>query len=224
MIKTLYPIFQHWSEKGSVYIISDTHFDDEDRKFMGYDISEQDQIDVLKKYCHKNDTLIHLGDVGNPEYMNQLKCYKVLIMGNHDQSVKKFKPYFNEIYPGPLMISEKIILSHEPLKNTTFALNIHGHDHNGKNWKLLYYYIKYGIKPFFYYDEEFDRMHIQYSDLLNALINGTKINCASNVINFNPYNLKDIINSGILKLIKSIHRQIIDDATMRKELDDLFNK
>lgn len=129
MIKTLYPIFQHWSKKGSVYIISDTHFDDKDREFMGYNISEQDQIYILKKYCHKNDTLIHLGDVGNPEYLNQLKCYKVLIMGNHDQSIEKFKPYFNEIYSGPLIIAEKIILSHE-LLDINWAWNIHGHNHN----------------------------------------------------------------------------------------------
>ena len=27
--------------------------------------------------------------LGNPEYLNKLKCYKVLIMGNHDQSSEK---------------------------------------------------------------------------------------------------------------------------------------
>ena len=49
-------------------------------------------------------------------------------MGNHDQSVKKFKPYFNEVYAGPLVIAEKIILSHEPL-DIDWAWNIHGHNH-----------------------------------------------------------------------------------------------
>ena len=37
---------------------------------------------------------------------------------------------FDEVYTGPLMISEKIILSHEPIKNINWALNIHGHDHS----------------------------------------------------------------------------------------------
>ena len=32
MIETLYKPFQKWSEKGSVYLISDTHFDDIDRE------------------------------------------------------------------------------------------------------------------------------------------------------------------------------------------------
>lgn len=129
MIKTLYPCFQHWSAKGSVYLISDTHFEDEDRPYMGYNISEQEQIDILKRYCHKNDTLIHLGDVGNPEWMNQLRCYKVLIMGNHDQSIQKFESYFNEVYSGPLIIADKILLSHEPL-DIDWAWNIHGHLHD----------------------------------------------------------------------------------------------
>ncbi len=32
MIKSLYDCFQHWSEKGSVYIMSDPHFEDIDCK------------------------------------------------------------------------------------------------------------------------------------------------------------------------------------------------
>lgn len=36
---------------------------------------------------------------------------------------------FNEIYEGPLMISEKIILSHEPI-DVPWAFNFHGHDHS----------------------------------------------------------------------------------------------
>lgn len=35
---------------------------------------------------------------------------------------------FDEIYEGPLMIGEKLLLSHEPI-NQQFALNIHGHNH-----------------------------------------------------------------------------------------------
>ena len=38
---------------------------------------------------------------------------------------------FDEIYEGPLFISEKILLSHEPVFGLSWCLNIHGHDHNG---------------------------------------------------------------------------------------------
>ena len=134
MIKTLYPTFRRWSEKGSVYIISDTHFEDEDCKLMDPNwISPEEQVAILKKYVKKNDTLIHLGDVGNPQWMKEIAGYKVLITGNHDRGVQIYEPFFDEIYNGPLFISDKIILSHEPVA-IEFALNIHGHNHNHE-WK-----------------------------------------------------------------------------------------
>lgn len=133
MIKSLYSTFQRWSSSGSVWIVSDTHFDDGDRELMGYTISTQEHVDIIKRVVCKNDTLIHLGDVGNPDYFNTIKGYKVLIMGNHDQSVKRFEPYFDEIYAGPLFVGEKILLSHEPISLGDIAINLHGHDHNPGN-------------------------------------------------------------------------------------------
>ena len=136
MIKTLYPCFQHWSAKGSVYLVSDTHFFDNDREVMGYNIPESVQLERIISTCHKNDTLIHLGDVGSVEWMNKIKAYKVLIMGNHDQSIEEMRKYFDEVYSGPLWISQKLVLSHEPLITQTWstvetiAFNIHGHDHD----------------------------------------------------------------------------------------------
>ena len=133
MIKTLYPPFRKWSEKGSVWIISDTHFDDPDRNVMGYEISEEEQTERIRKKAHRCDCLIHLGDVGNPERMREIKAYKVLIMGNHDQSVERFAPYFDEIYSGPLFIADRLLLSHEPTYGQEFYFNVHGHDHSPEN-------------------------------------------------------------------------------------------
>ena len=39
---------------------------------------------------------------------------------------------FDEIYEGPLMIAEKLILSHEPI-NVPWAFNIHGHVHDRRH-------------------------------------------------------------------------------------------
>lgn len=138
MIKSLYPCFKHWSKEGGVYLVSDTHFKDLDRDYMGYFISNEDQFYLLNDTCHKNDTLIHLGDVGDLEYIKKLRCYKVLIMGNHDQSIEKMEEVFDEVYSGPLWISQKLVLSHEPVYLQTYdtsqttAFNIHGHDHGGQ--------------------------------------------------------------------------------------------
>lgn len=39
---------------------------------------------------------------------------------------------FDEVYEGPLMISEKLILSHEPV-DVPWAFNLHGHIHDSKH-------------------------------------------------------------------------------------------
>ena len=131
MIKSLYPKFQSWSDGGSVMILSDTHFEDSDCELMDEEwITPQEQVDIINSKVMKCDTFVHLGDVGNPEWLKKIKAhYKVLIMGNHDQSVKKFEPYFDEVYTGPLFIGEKILLSHEPIYGLSWCLNIHGHNH-----------------------------------------------------------------------------------------------
>ena len=130
MINSLYDKFKPWSAKGSIFIISDTHFDDADCKFMDPNwITPQEHMNILKKDIHKGDTLIHLGDVGDASYLDELKCYKVLITGNHDV-LSKVASHFDEVYTGPLFIADRLVLSHEPLDGLeNFAMNIHGHDH-----------------------------------------------------------------------------------------------
>ena len=130
MIDTLYPVFRRWSEKGSVWLVSDTHFDDPGREYMGYEITSEEHAEIIRRTCHRNDTLIHLGDVGNPEYFKNVKAHKVLMLGNHDHKPSYYEGYFDEIYDGPLFVAKKILLSHEPLPGDCY-LNIHGHNHSG---------------------------------------------------------------------------------------------
>ena len=130
MIPSLYKIFQKWCEHGSIYIISDTHFDDDDCRYMDPNwITPQEHMKILKEDIKKNDTLIHLGDVGRADYLDELKCYKVLITGNHDV-LSKVASHFDEVYTGPLFIADRILLSHEPIEGLEyFCYNIHGHVH-----------------------------------------------------------------------------------------------
>jgi calcineurin-like phosphoesterase family protein len=205
MIDTLYDKFKPWSAKGSIYIISDTHFEDADCKLMDKNwISPQEHIDNIKKYVHKNDTLIHLGDVGNPEWMAQIKAHKVLIMGNHDAGAMNYGKstiiahngnkiditYFDEIYTGPLFIAEKILLSHEPIINGSAWFNIHGHDHN----KLSY--------------TEW-RNNDGFSESWNEL------NLAANVVDYKVYNLGNGIKNGLLSYVDGVHRLTIDRASRK---------
>ena len=64
MISTLYEPFRHWSDKGSVYILSDLHFDDSDCKLMDPNwITPEEQLEIINKWVFKSDTFVCLGDV-----------------------------------------------------------------------------------------------------------------------------------------------------------------
>lgn len=134
MIESLYPCFQKWSANGKVWIISDTHFDDADCKYMDPDWPQPYiHVRTIKRYMHKHDTLICLGDVGNPVYFDSMMAYKVLITGNHDRGASHYQRHFNEVFTGPLFVGERILLSHEPIYGLNWCVNIHGHDHNGEH-------------------------------------------------------------------------------------------
>ena len=190
MISSLYDKFKPWSAMGSIYLISDTHFDDADCKYMDSNwISPAEHMEILKNKIYKSDTLIHLGDVGDASYLDELKCYKVLITGNHD-ILSKVASHFNEVYNGPLFIADRILLSHEPIYGMEkFALNIHGHVHQGYTCA--------------YYDNG--------KELITS-----HLNLASDVAQYMPCSLGDLIKSGFLSGKVNYHRLTIDDATERK--------
>lgn len=201
MYKGLYDCFKHWYHGGSIYIISDPHFNDPEMVYLRKNyISDIEQVKRINSKVGKNDTIIFLGDIGDLSFIQQIRGYKILIQGNHDRGATIYKrdylkihtpdhanlpiqvdnKLFDEVYEGCLMISDKIILSHEPV-DFPYAYNIHGHVHG---------------------EHEDDNMHLNV--------------CAEH-IDYTPICLKDILNSGHLKGILSIHRECIDKATDRKQ-------
>ena len=132
--KGLYKIFaDKWIHNGSVYFYSDPHFADDEMKYLRKNyIGDDAQVAAINKVIGKHDTIIFLGDIGDVEIIKRIRGYKVLVMGNHDKGATNYLDYFDEVYEGALMISDKIILSHEPILNLpSFMFNIHGHDHAG---------------------------------------------------------------------------------------------
>lgn len=290
MISILYDCFKHWSKAGSVYIYSDPHFSDvEHFKLLKANhnvpegintVEELDELQInnINTVCHKCDTLILLGDIGNIELVKRLKAgYKVLITGNHDRGVSyykrviktekvafKFSPeqiegykkiekdfghldgpgdaaalgsyqtnyvnalltthfynnpikdgklkvkhngaievgyngnndtwyyfvtvdnrLFDEVYSGPLMISDKIILSHEPIVPCPrYLVNLHGHTHDRPD--------KYEFLDHLYY------------------------NFCSEAIGYKPVSLSKLIKEGLLSGVDDIHRVAVDRAVERK--------
>lgn len=209
MIKSLYKIFQHWSKNGSVYLYSDPHFGDwESYTFRGLTTNktkeelDQFQVDNINKVVHKSDTIIFLGDIGDPSLLKKIRGYKVLITGNHDKGSSIYEEYFDEIYTGCLTISDRIILSHEPIENCPpFLFNIHGHDHSGRDFTT------YVLKD---YDADMSGSEMSKNYLTcikNYKLN--KLNLCAEWINYTPVSLADIIKSGVLTNISTIHRDYL---------------
>ena len=130
-ISGMYDLFNERWCKQTIWLISDTHFGDEDlRAGIPGRISDDDLVKLINSKVGKKDTLIHLGDVGDIEFMKKIRGYKILIMGNHDAGKTNYEGVFDEVYTGPLMVGEKLLLSHEPV-DIPWVFNIHGHDHYG---------------------------------------------------------------------------------------------
>ena len=229
----IYPIFsEKWKNYQTCWIISDTHFNDEEVKGFSNRPTDEEFVKKINSKVGRNDILIVLGDVGDTEYIKQIRGYKILIAGNHDagrtnyerqKNYRKFdkdkyqrdeailemqrmfpncyytvsegydfhSPFeywevcadnklFDEVYSGPLMIGEKLMLSHEPL-DIKWAFNLHGHVHS--------------------HSHKNDKYHF---------------NCCAEAINFSPINFNQWMKMGYIAGIESIHRSTIDTATIRK--------
>lgn len=131
----LYPCFKHWEEKNTIWLYSDPHFGDEQarafrKELLGWDITDQEKVQRINSKVGKNDIIIFLGDIGDTTYINNVRGYKVLVMGNHDKGKTNYESIFDEVYDGSLTLNKKVILSHVPFL-TEYFFNIHGHVHRG---------------------------------------------------------------------------------------------
>lgn len=191
----LYQPFEKWYHGGTIWLYSDPHFqtDTEMEEFFKWPSAEE-RLAKINACVTKNDTFICLGDVGDRlDLISKIKAsYKVLITGNHDKGATVYQDYFDEVYDGPLFISDKILLSHERI-NLPFCINIHGHEHCGES-----------------------TMDLVGIETVIGMVQTASFNIASDVVDFKPVRLDELINKYPLKKVKSIHRITIDNAVKDK--------
>lgn len=245
MIKSLYKQFQYWSEEGSVYIISDPHFGDTDMNWRWNLISKDWPFAVLdwinKEYTaeciasyiiwninitvHKGDTLVILGDVGDIEYVKQIRCCnKILIKGNHDSGSKNYqrKQYFSEVPKSIPVWQSK--LSEDFVRYLNFPeLNdtkIEYHDNRLFNEVyegplFIGEKILLSHEPIFGLEDLCLNIHGHVHGV--PVVNDFgHINVVAEAVDFIPLSLGRLINGGALSSILGIHRCTIDRATERK--------
>lgn len=233
MLPGIYDSFQHWGEKHqTVWIYSDPHFnDDELAGGIKNRPSAEEQVKRINAKCGRRDCLIILGDVGDIEYVRQLRAeYKVLIMGNHDAGSSNYKrQVIKEIYDQDKYTKEQAIAE----AKTKFP-----------NWKIT-------VSEDYSFHSPFTRWIVCADNLLfdevyeGALIVGEKLilthepieipwlfnihghdhaghkranhlNVCSDAIGWEPVNFNQFLKSGFTSKIQTIHRETIDNATKRK--------
>ena len=99
MIEGLYKCFDHWHKQGTVWLYSDTHFNEDEDLHVPFSNrpSAEEQIKMINSKVGRKDTLILLGDVGDIECAQQLRGYKILIKGNHDGGLSNYEDVFDEV-------------------------------------------------------------------------------------------------------------------------------
>ena len=93
----LYDNYKHWyhavdpKHYGVVWVFADPHFGEKNVHWWPepYEI-----VDKINSTVGKKDTIIFLGDIGDPKYIKDIKGYKVLFTGNHDKGVSNYKKKF----------------------------------------------------------------------------------------------------------------------------------
>lgn len=241
MINSLYKTFQRWSDRGSVWIISDPHFEDEDCLLMNPNwISPDQYIENLNKKVHKGDTLICLGDVGNIEWIRKIKASrKILIKGNHDDkgdqyyireirreiydskeyTPKQIREELMEKYPGyRIEISRECYEFHSPFTRYYVYIDNMLFDEVYSGALFIADKILLSHEPIFglpfcvnIHGHHHNGEHRYYDEY------GCKhINLAADVCDYEPINLGKEIKNGLFSDIPQIHRITIDSATERK--------
>lgn len=82
--------------------------------------------------------------------------WKIVDVKEHYQLIEPFYSWevtvdnclFDEVYEGPVAIGKKLILSHEPIPNCTWAANLHGHIHSAEPNPFNFCSLAIGYEPY----------------------------------------------------------------------------
>lgn len=230
-IPGLYKVFQEKWTRQAVWMISDTHFEDADCKVMDSNwVSPDEAVARINARVGRKDTLIHLGDVGNPEWVKKIRGYKVLVMGNHDAGRTNYerKVYKEKFDASQYTKSEVYAKMERKYPNCKYSVEEQHNFHAPFDYWLA-------TADNLLFDEVYEGPLMAGPKLilshepLNAPWafnihghdhSGSKsdghLNLVSNVINYTPVQLNALMKRGITSNVLDIHRDTINTATIRK--------
>lgn len=230
----LYPAFaKAWPLNGNVWLYSDPHFADPEMPHIRKNyIGDDEQVKRINRKVGRNDVLIILGDVGDTSYVSKLHGYKVLIMGNHDKGATNYKRIISVIGNDTCPICGNGVVydgrtwdtcgpdyawcptcgTVKPKRAEVIDNHLFDEVYTGVlmiNEKIILSHQPIANLPPFMFN-------IHGHDHSNWFTGSRHLNVCAEHINYTPVSLTEIIKSGMLKDVESIHRLQIDATVAKK--------
>ena len=232
MIAGLYDMFNFmWDRYQTIHLISDTHFDDEELYIGTKKIERADSDEYVKLINSKvgrKDLLIHLGDCGNLEQIAKIRGNKVLIMGNHDTGATKYKhqswrkDFDKDEYTRAEVLAEMKKLypnCHYDIRDSyDFECWVATADNGLFDW-VFEGPVQIGEKLILSHEP----LECGWAFNIHGHIHATNYKddarhmciCPDVTGNFEPVNFNQLMKSGFMSKIETLHRSVINTATKR---------
>ena len=224
----LYDIFQErWGQSQSCYIYSDPHFNDDELAGGIKDRpSAEEQVKRINAKCGRRDCLIILGDVGDAEYVRQLRAeYKILIMGNHDAGSTRYKRHRDTIVLSTYDFTQEEAIEEMERRYPGYQIKFECMGNAGWVFSIDNKLFDEVYEGALIIGEKLILSHepVDVPWLFNVHGHNhtdrkrqNHLNVCSDVIGWEPVNFTQFLKSGFASKIQTIHRQTIDKATERK--------
>ena len=233
MVTGLYNIFNTLWGMQTIWLYSDPHFGEtEEESGLTNKPTDAEQVRRINSKVGRKDTIIFLGDIGDPSWLKSVRGYKVLITGNHDTGISnyqrdRFQRSFDadewqkdevymemkQEYPDHCVTVEKSYDFHTPFVRWVATMDNQLCDevYNGPliiGPKLILSHEPIEIDGIF-------NIHGHTHSLTSPT--NKDLNACSMNIDYIPINLNQLMKHGLTSKVDSIHRITIDNATARKK-------
>ena len=217
----------------TIWLYSDPHFGEtEEESGLVNKPTDAEQVQRINSKVGRKDTIIFLGDIGDPSWLKGIRGYKVLITGNHDTGISNYKRdrfqrsfdadewqkdevylEMKQEYPDYCVTVEKFYDFRRPYTKWVATMDNQLCDevYSGPltiGPKLILSHEPIEIDGMF-------NIHGHVHSLVLSTDRDLNI-CAMNT-NYIPVNLNQLMKHGLTSKVDSIHRITIDNATARKK-------
>ena len=233
MVTGLYNIFNRLWGMQTIWLYSDPHFGEtEEESGLVNKPTDAEQVQRINSKVGRKDTIIFLGDIGDPSWLKGIRGYKVLITGNHDTGISnyqrnRFQRSFDadewqkdevylemkQEYPDYCVTVEKFYDFRKPYTKWVATMD------NQLCDEVYSGPLTIGPKLILSHEPiEIDGMFNIHGHVHSLVLSTDRdLNVCSMNTNYIPVNLNQLMKHGLTSKVDSIHRITIDNATARKK-------